>query len=132
MQTVSDHVVWAPRVIATRPLNSIDDEYGDLVALLMDYRRDNSAETLRLCHTIAQASMGENHLWQDMGLASRKELSSLLQTHFPALVARNVGDMKWKKFFYRLLCERAEVPICKSPHCAECDDKPICFGPEDD
>lgn len=131
MQTVFEQVVWAPRIVAARPLNSIDNEYEDIVALLMDYRSDDSAETLRLCYAIATASMGENHLWQDMGLASRKAMSALLEAHFPALVARNVGDMKWKKFFYRQLCERAGVPICKSPHCAECDDQPVCFGPED-
>jgi nitrogen fixation protein NifQ len=39
--------------------------------------------------------------------------------------------MKWKKFFYRQLCERAGVPICKSPHCAECCDRALCFGPEE-
>jgi nitrogen fixation protein NifQ len=51
---------------------------------------------------------------------------------FPALAARNVGDMKWKKFFYRQLCEHAAVPICKSPNCADCVDYRACFGPEDD
>lgn len=131
MQTVFEHVVWAPRVVAARPLNSIDNEYDDIVALLMDYRVGDSAETRQLCHAIATAAMGENHLWQDMGLGNRKEMSELLQAHFPKLVERNVGDMKWKKFFYRQLCERAGVPICKSPHCAACDDQPFCFGPED-
>jgi nitrogen fixation protein NifQ len=75
--------------------------------------------------------MGENHLWQDMGLPSRKVLSQLMTTYFPALAAKNTGDMKWKKFFYRQLCERANVPICKSPHCADCCDYPVCFGGED-
>jgi nitrogen fixation protein NifQ len=126
MQTV----IWEPRAMAARPLNSVDDEYDDIVALLMDHRVDDSAATLRLCHAIALASMGENHLWQDMKLPSRNELTALLRAHFPALVALNVGDMKWKKFFYRQLCARAEIPICKSPHCAECCDYAVCFGPE--
>jgi nitrogen fixation protein NifQ len=52
--------------------------------------------------------------------------------HFPELAKRNVGDMKWKKFFYRQLCERAEVPICKSPNCADCVDYQACFGHEHD
>ena len=131
MQIVFEPVVWAPRSVAAHHRSQIDSEYADIVALLMDYRVDDSAETLRLCQAIATAAMDENHLWQDMGLASREELSALLQAHFPALVARNVGDMKWKKFFYRQLCERAGVPICKSPHCAECSDYGCCFGPEE-
>jgi len=130
MQTVFEHVVWAPRVVAARPLNSIDNEYEDIVALLMDYRSDDSAATLRLCHAIAKASMGENHLWQDMRLPDREALSHLLRKNFPALAAKNTGNMKWKKFFYRELCARADVPICKSPHCAECCDYSVCFGPE--
>jgi nitrogen fixation protein NifQ len=113
------------------PVGRVDEEYDDIVQLLLEHsaRADTDAE--RLCHVIAMAAMGENHLWQDMGCASRKELSALMREHFPALVAKNVGDMKWKKFFYRQLCERAEVPICKSPHCAACCDHHLCFGPEE-
>ena len=79
---------------------------------------------------IATAAQRDNHLWQDLDLPSRSELSAILQLRFPTLAAENTGDMKWKKFFYRQLCKRAEVPICKSPHCAECCDYAVCFGPE--
>lgn len=108
----------------------VDDEFADLVQLLLDHRAGPGAATELLCFSIASAALGENHLWQDMGLRNRGELSALMREHFPALVAKNVGDMKWKKFFYRQLCERAEVPICKSPHCAACCDYALCFGPE--
>ncbi|MCX7161517.1 MAG: nitrogen fixation protein NifQ [Rhodocyclales bacterium] len=43
---------------------------------------------------------------------------------------KNSGDMKWKKFFYRQLCEAAGVLICKSPSCANCCDYSHCFGAE--
>ena len=40
---------------------------------------------------------------------------------------------KWKKFFYRQLCQQAEILICKSPSCAVCSDHAQCFeAPEDD
>jgi hypothetical protein len=39
-------------------------------------------------------------------------------------------DIERKNFVCRKLCERAGVPICKSPHCADCCDPRICFGPE--
>lgn len=106
------------------------DEFDELVELLLEHRATPSEHEEWLAYAIASAAMGENHLWQDMGLPSRAVLSMLLQTHFPTLAAKNIGDMKWKKFFYRQLCERAGVPICKSPHCADCCDYRVCFGPE--
>lgn len=111
-----------------------DDEVADLVALLLEHADPAAGprgETRRVALTIAVASLGDNHLWQDLRLASRAELSALMRRWFPALVARNHGDMKWKKFLYRLLCEREEILICKSPSCAVCSDRGECFGAED-
>ncbi len=106
------------------------DEFADLVALLREAGRPDDETTTWLAHAVATASMGGNHLWQDMGLPSRDLLSTLLRTRFPALARRNTGDMKWKKFFYRELCRRAGLLLCKSPSCGECVDYPKCFGPE--
>jgi nitrogen fixation protein NifQ len=111
-----------------------EDEVEDLVALLLAHA-DRSAGTLAqletVALTVAVASLGDRHLWQDLGLASRAELSALMRHWFPILVLKNAGDMKWKRFLYRLLCEQAEILICKSPTCADCADQPACFGPED-
>lgn len=107
------------------------DEFDDLVALLLDHRATADDRERWLACAIATAAMGENHLWQDVGLPNRAVLSALMRAHFPTLAALNVNDMKWKKFFYRQLCERAGVLICKSPHCADCCDFRLCFGPED-
>ena len=109
---------------------AVIDEFDDLVALLLEHRAEATQESTWLAYAMASAAMGEDHLWQDMGLPSRAVLSSLIQENFPTLHATNTGNMKWKKFFYRQLCERARVPICKSPHCAECVDYTVCFGPE--
>ena len=106
------------------------DEFDEIVELLLEHRATFTEQESWLAYAIASAAMGQNHLWQDLGLPSRSVLSSLMQTHFPTLAEKNVGDMKWKKFFYRQLCERAGVPICKSPHCADCCDYRICFAPE--
>jgi nitrogen fixation protein NifQ len=113
------------------PTHAGMDEFDDLAALLLEYRAQPTEQLAWLALAIASAAMGENHLWQDMGLPNRKVLSELMTRCFPALAAKNTGDMKWKKFFYRELCERAQVPICKSPHCAECCDYTVCFGAED-
>lgn len=106
------------------------DEYEDLLALLQEYRCDDSDGATLLASIVAAACLGNNHLWQDLGLANRQELSELMQTYFPALYARNSGNMKWKKFFYKQLCERAEVQACRAPSCAVCGDYAACFGPE--
>lgn len=120
-----------PGVLARRATR--DDEVGDLVSLLLDHADPHAGgaeEATRVALWIGVASLGDEHLWQDMGLESRAELSALMARWFPALVARNHQDMKWKKFLYRELCKREDILICKSPSCATCSDQPICFGPE--
>lgn len=107
------------------------DEFHDLVELLLDSRVAPTEQRAWLSYAIATAAMGANHLWQDLGLPNRTLLSQLLNENFPGLAAKNVGDMKWKKFFYRQLCERAEILICKSPNCAICTDYNVCFAAED-
>lgn len=107
------------------------DEYDDLLHLLLDHRSDGSDETAWLASAVAAACLGGNHLWQDLGLANRQELSDLLKTRFHSLYARNTGNMKWKKFFYKQLCERAGVNACRAPSCRVCDDYHLCFGVEE-
>jgi nitrogen fixation protein NifQ len=108
-----------------------EDEIQDLVALLLEHRADDRDETRWLAHAIATGCMGGNHLWQDMGLNGRQALSELLKRNFATLHDLNVGNMKWKKFFYKQLCNRAEVNLCKAPSCQVCNDYRSCFGPED-
>jgi nitrogen fixation protein NifQ len=108
------------------------DEFEDLLSLLMEYRSDDSRESRWLAHAITACCMGEDHLWQDMGLPNRQALSDLLARHFTALFARNTGGMRWKKFFYKQLCERNGAFVCRSPSCAECVEYANCFGPEED
>ncbi len=105
-------------------------EFDDLLALLLEHRRDEAEETRWLAHAIASACAGGNHLWEDMGLPSREALSRLIKQHFPLLYFRNTGNLRWKKFFYKALCDRAQVRLCKAPSCGVCCDYAQCFGPE--
>lgn len=113
---------------AILPLNRLD-EVTDLVQLLNDYslQKDLLSEWRIQC--IAQACLLPNHLWEDLGLSDRAQLSHLMRCHFPVLYARNQG-MRWKKFFYKQLCEREEIFICRAPSCQVCDEYSNCFGPE--
>jgi nitrogen fixation protein NifQ len=110
------------------------DEVEDLVALLLDHAAPaaGTPEAIAaVAERVAVGCLGDNHLWQDMRLASRAELTALMQHWFPALVAKNHADMKWKKFLYKQLCEREALFICKAPSCNVCIDRPLCFGPEE-
>lgn len=105
-----------------------DDEVDDIEALLLAHATYPGVLAQHLARALAVASMGPNHLWQDLGLGERSQLNALMQEHFTTLKALNVHNMRWKKFFYRSLCERAEILICKSPHCEQCEDQPACFA----
>jgi nitrogen fixation protein NifQ len=107
------------------------DEFPDLLQLLLDHRAVGDEHHRFVAHLVATACMGGDHLWQDLGLPERRALSILLTRHFPLLAAKNSGDMKWKKFFYKQLCEREGLNACRAPSCAACCDYKKCFGPED-
>ncbi|BAP88478.1 NifQ family protein [Burkholderiales bacterium GJ-E10] len=107
------------------------DEFDDLLALLREHAATRDEANDWLAHCIASAAMGEMHLWQDMGLPGRALLSDLFFNYFPTLAAGNTGDMKWKKYLYRELCERAGIRVCRSPRCDDCPDRARCFGPEE-
>ena len=128
------------RPLIFAPLQSIaarratrDDEVDDVRALLLahaDPAAGTPVDIAGVAETVAVACLGDNHLWQDLQFGSRAELSALMRHWFPTLVAKNHGDMKWKKFLYRQLCEREQIYVCKSPSCAECCDHALCFDPE--
>ncbi len=107
-------------------------EREDLEKLLAEFRSSAVAESEWIPAIIVAACLGSNHLWQDLGLWSRKELSALLVHNFPELAVRNTKDMKWKKFLYKQLCEAEGLYLCRAPSCEVCVDYPQCFGPEDD
>ena len=38
--------------------------------------------------------------------------------------------MRWKRFFYRMLCESDGFVMCSTPVCTNCCDFDLCFGEE--
>ena len=107
------------------------EERRDLLDLLLEHRAGADESEAWMAHIVTAACMGGDHLWQDLGLWSRKDLSRLMGENFPLLSAKNVRDMKWKKFLYKQLCQREGVYVCRSPSCEVCADYANCFGPED-
>jgi nitrogen fixation protein NifQ len=106
-------------------------EEPDLRQLLLDHRSRGVEEEEWLAAIVARRAVRPNHLWQDLGLFDRSELNRLLHRHFHALAVQNGKDMKWKKFFYRTLCQRDGILVCKAPNCEVCEDVQLCFGGEE-
>ena len=106
-------------------------EKQDLEQYLRRYVATESEDMEWLISLIVAACLGSNHLWQDLGLWSRNDLSDMLGSCFPQLRALNSKDMKWKKFLYKQLCETEGIYVCRAPNCEVCKDYQQCFGSED-
>lgn len=116
-----------PPVATVRPPLEIEEE------MLRDLLIEHGSTVLApvLATAIARRALRPDHLWQDLGLFDRSELNRLLARHFPTLHAGNTANMRWKKYFYRKLCEAEGFSLCSAPSCAQCDDFRDCFGAED-
>jgi nitrogen fixation protein NifQ len=107
-------------------------ERDDLLRFLMTHAAPGDDQERRwLAQILVAGCLGNDHLWQDLGLWSRADLSALIAHNFPALAAMNMHDMKWKKFLYKQLCEAEGIYVCRAPSCGVCADYGRCFGPED-
>ncbi|MEQ1620481.1 MAG: nitrogen fixation protein NifQ [Methylococcales bacterium] len=106
-------------------------EKEDLVNLLKQFAKPDTVEIDWMIDIIVAGCLGSDHLWQDLGLWSRSQLSAMLQYNFPELAARNDQDMKWKKFLYKQLCEAEGLYLCRAPSCEVCIDYPKCYGSEE-
>jgi len=107
-----------------------DDEVAMVRDLLLAERSSEGDAGRFLAAMIARRAMEPNHLWEDLGLRDRSELTRLLARHFGPLAARNTKNMRWKRFFYRALCESDGFVMCTTPVCTECRDFDLCFGDE--
>jgi nitrogen fixation protein NifQ len=114
---------------APDPIRAMEEDL--LRDLLTSHSAGRGEESGWLASILARRAMGEDHLWQDLGLFNRGELNRLLARHFPLLHAGNVNNMRWKKYFYRRLCELEGFSLCAAPHCSVCADFASCFGDED-
>ena len=105
-------------------------EVDDLQKLLTENLTGRSDSEAWMAKILTAGCLGEDHLWQDLGLWSRSDLSKLMLENFEPLAKRNDKDMKWKKFLYKQLCEAEGLYVCRAPSCGVCADYHDCFGPE--
>lgn len=107
-------------------------EFDDLVEMLWDGRAETAdpRHARWAAYALACGCFGRTHLWQDMGLSGRKDVSTLLEQLFTPVFIANTTDMKWKKFFYHRVCKRLDLHPCPEPSCSGCDHFEACHGPE--
>lgn len=106
---------------------------ADLAALatLMLHHRSPSVEATQaywLAQAISAACFGERHLWEDLGLGQRADVSRLLKHHFGSLYTRNTHNLRWKRFLFAELGALRGHGDLLPPGCADCDDKALCHG----
>ena len=106
-------------------------EESDLRALFLSHRSSEGPVGLWTAAIIARACLEPDHLWLSIGLAHRSELTGALERHFRPLKDKNVHDMRWKKFFYKQLCDIEKVWTCTSSACEVCPHHAECYAPEE-
>ncbi len=107
------------------------DEVDDLRNLLLRSCPENDESKLWMLDILIAGCLGSDHLWQDLGLWVRADLTKLMMQNFTSLAEQNVKDMKWKKFLYKQLCEAEGIYTCRAPSCEVCHDYDVCFGSEE-
>ena len=107
------------------------DEMEDLRRLLQQNGSGVEPSQVWMVDILIAGCMGANHLWEDLVLWCRADLSKMMNDNFAPLAQRNDRDMKWKKFLYKQLCESEGIYVCRAPSCEVCADYQNCFGPED-
>ncbi len=119
-------------VLAWSPVNTTAEEaeVGAVRGLLSLNCSTGGEEGRWLTRMVARRALEPNHLWEDLGLRNRGELTRLMQRHFAPLYERNTRNMRWKRFFYRQLCEDDGFLMCATPVCTDCNDFELCFGEE--
>jgi len=113
---------------AGQPLTGArQDERDELIELMLTHRANRTLSEVWMARVVAAGCMASDHLWQDLGLWERPELTALMNRNFPTLAERNTKDMKWKRFLYKQLCEAEGIYVCRSPSCEVCVDYHVCF-----
>lgn len=103
-------------------------EKDDLETFLLAHAAPGDRrERAWMARILVAGCLGRDHLWQDLGLGSRGDLTALITHNFPDIRRMNQHNMRWKKFLYKQLCEAEGIYVCRSPSCGECVDYADCF-----
>ncbi|KND60831.1 Nitrogenase FeMo-cofactor synthesis molybdenum delivery protein NifQ [Candidatus Burkholderia verschuerenii] len=105
----------------------------DLHGLLMWHDRiaaENADDARCLASIIAAAALRPDHLWRDLGLSGRDDVTAMLGRHYPELIARNTENLRWKKFLAQEVAHANGVAPTCAPGCPGCEDYGFCYPAE--
>lgn len=126
------NIARSPRILAlpaTLPSSAHADFLSALAALLQTHANPsvNEDDTRCIAAIIAHACLRPDHLWRDLGLSGRDDVTSMLERYFPTLVIRNTANLRWKKFLARELALARGMEPGPAPGCPGCEDFGYCF-----
>ncbi|MFL9946701.1 nitrogen fixation protein NifQ [Paraburkholderia agricolaris] len=131
---VARHFAHAPALVPLSALPPVDTgEHAAFVdtlrALLLTYASAtvDADDAHCLASIIAHACLRPDHLWRDLGLAGREEVTWMLTRYFPKLVALNVDNLRWKKFLAQQRALSLGLEPGPAPGCPGCEDYGHCF-----
>ncbi|RQH07127.1 nitrogen fixation protein NifQ [Paraburkholderia dinghuensis] len=116
-------MVWSPHRLFV----------SELCALLLQHDRTaatNPADSRCLATIIATACLRPDHLWRDLGLSGRDDVTNIFERHYPDLIERNVNGLRWKKFLPQEVALANGRAITFAPGCPGCEDFQHCY-PQD-
>ena len=116
-----------------QPISLITQEHAEFVAALRALTLKHASPAVHaddarcLASIIAHACLRPDHLWRDLGLDGREEVSAMLERYFPELVSLNVAGLRWKKFLAQQLALSLGREPGPAPGCPGCEDYRHCF-----
>lgn len=117
-------------VPATETFPEINTDVRDLLRSHATPLDNSPPISLWLSKILAARAALPGHLWIAMGLFERPQLSAAIRRHLPSVYAANDKNMRWKRFFFKQVCDMNGGTLCKAPNCGECSDYALCFADE--
>ncbi len=97
--------------------------------LLLQHVAPGQPVSRLLARMIACRAMYEDHLWQDLGLLNRQELTRLLRRHFRHS-RRQSQQYEVEEIPLSQAVRERSFALCTAPTCRDCQDFENCFGEE--
>ncbi|CAB3930508.1 hypothetical protein LMG6000_01562 [Achromobacter insolitus] len=116
-------------IYPARRADTAQTEFMRLLRALLDtWAAPGAGTTPWVTSVLAHACLRPDHLWRDLGLSGREDVTFLLARHYPGLVVRNVRNLRWKQFLAYSACEQAGLPPTAAPGCPACEDYGFCYS----
>ena len=117
-----------------RGMDAAQAEFTRLLRALLDTwaAPGGAGITAWVSSVLTHACLRPDHLWRDLGLSGREDVTFLLARHYPGLVVRNVRNLRWKQFLAYSACEQAGLPPAAAPGCPACEDHGFCYPDQPD